>query len=196
MRAVRFISRFEWPFDLRKSAKVILFGVLLSLVETGSSTYTVERSPDSDLSRIVSPSGQVVSTGRWLSTGPEGPWNFYESNGNRGATITLSQGVPNGPLRFYWGSRVVPSAAGRLQVAGTVRDGKFEQRWLRYAANGAVINETLYQNDELISTRSYLPNGMELPPGAAMARARQLDNVDRQLLRLLLAVTHHAKAVE
>ena len=164
------------------------------MAEIGCTTsYIVERLPGSSLSQIVSPSGQMLCAGRWSSDGPEGTWNFYESNGNRTATITFSQGAAAGPLRFYWGSLVVPSAAGKLQVIGTVRDGKFEQRWIRYAANGAVMNETVYWNDEMMSTRSYSSGGTALPPTTALARARLLDYADRRLLRSLLIIVHHAK---
>jgi hypothetical protein len=191
-----FLLRSERAFYLTKLASVILVGVSLLLAGTGCSTYVVERSPGGDVSRIVGPSGRVVSTGRWLSSGPEGSWDFYEGDGNRAATITFSRGIPDGPLRFYWGSFVIPSAAGKLQVDGMVRDGKFEKTWLRYAANGTMMNATKYQNDQLISARSYSSNGVELPPAAAMAMARRLDYADRQLLRSLLAVTRHAKAAE
>jgi hypothetical protein len=192
-RAVRFIAHREWFRSASKLTTVVLLGILVSIAEIGCTHYTVERLPGSSLSRIVSPSGQVVCTGRWSSDGPEGPWDFYESNGNRTATITFSQGAAAGRLLFYWGSLVVPSAAGKLQVVGTVRDGKFEQRWIRYAANGAVMNETVYWNDEMMSTRSYSSGGAELPPAAAIARARQLDYADRRLLRFLLIIVHHAK---
>jgi hypothetical protein len=149
--------------------------------------------PGSSLSQTVSPDGQLLCTGRWSSNGPEGPWDFYESNEKRTATIIFSQGSAAGQVRFYWGPQVVPSAAGKLQVGGTVRDGKFEQRWIRYAANGALIKETVYWDDEMMSTRSYSSGGAKLPPAAAIARARLLDSADRRLLRSLLTIVHHAK---
>ena len=193
-RAVRFVPHRGWLRSASKLTTVVLLGILISIAEIGCTTsYTVERLPGSGLSQIVSPSGQVLCTGRWSSDGPEGTWDFYESTGNRTATITFSQGAAAGRLRFYWGSLVVPSAAGKLQVTGIVRDGKFEQRWIRYAANGTVMNETVYWDDEMMSTRSYSPEGAELDPAAAGARARQLDNADRRLLRFLLTIMHHAK---
>jgi hypothetical protein len=193
-RAVRFMPHREWVRTASKLSTVVLLGILLSIAEIGCTHYnTVERLPGSSLSQIVSPDGQVLCTGRWSSDGPEGPWDFYESNGNRTATITFSKGAAAGPLRFYWGSQVVPSAAGKLQVVGTVRDGRFEHRWIRYAANGSVMNETVYWNDEMMTTRSYSSEGAELPSGAAIARARLLDYADRRLLRLLLNIVHHAK---
>jgi hypothetical protein len=192
-RAVRFVPHREWLCSARNLTTVVL-GILVSIVEIGCTTsYTVARVPGSSLSQIVGPSGQMLCAGRWSSEGPEGTWNFYESNGNRTATITFRQGAAEGQLRFYWGSFVVPSAAGKLQVMGTVRDGKFEQRWIRYAANGAVMNETVYWNDEMMTTRSYSSKGVELPPAAAIARARLLDYADRRLLRSLLTIVHHAK---
>jgi hypothetical protein len=45
----------------------------------------------------------------------------------------------------------------------------------------------------MISTRSYSSGGAELPPAAAIARARQLDYADRRLLRFLLIIVHNAK---
>jgi hypothetical protein len=193
-RAVRFVPHRGWLLSASKLTTVVLLGILVSMAEIGCTTsYTVERLPGSSLSQIVSSSGQMLCAGRWSSDGPEGTWNFYESNGNRTATITFSQAAAAGPLRFYWGSFVVPSAAGKLQVMGIVRDGKFEQRWIRYAANGAVMNETVYWNDEMMSTRSYSSDGAELPPAAALARARLLDYADRRLLRSLLNIVHHAK---
>lgn len=193
-RAVRFLPHREWLHSASKLTAVVLLGIVASVAEIGCTHYnTVEQLPGSGLSQIVSPSGQVLCTGRWSSQGPEGIWDFYESNGNRTATITFSQGAAAGQLRFYWGSLVVPSAAGKLQVMGTVRDGKFEQRWIRYAANGRVTNETVYWNDEMMSTRSYSSDGAELPPAAAIERARLLDYADRRLLRSLLIIVHHAK---
>jgi hypothetical protein len=192
-RAVRLVPHREWLCSARTLTTVVL-GILVSIAEIGCTTsYTVERLPGSSLSQIVGPSGQMLCAGRWSSDGPEGTWNFYESNGNRTATITFSRGAAAGQLRFYWGSFVVPSAAGKLQVMGTVRDGKFEQRWIRYAANGALMNETVYWNDEMMTTRSYSSEGAELPPAAAIARARLLDYADRRLLRSLLIIVHHAK---
>jgi len=96
-------------------------------------------------------------------------------------------------MRFYWVSLVVPSDAGKVKVTGTVRDGRFEHRWIRYAANGRVMNETVYWDDEMMSANSYSSEGAELPPEEAMARARELDNDDRQLLRLLLNIVHHGE---
>jgi hypothetical protein len=191
---VRFVPHRGWLRSASKPTTVVLLGVLVSIAEISCTTsYTVERLPGSGLSQIVSPSGQVLCTGRWSSEGPEGTWDFYESNGNRTATITFSKGAAAGQLRFYWGSLVVPNAAGKLQVMGTVRDGKFEQRWVRYAANGAVMNETVYWDDEMMSTRSYSSEGAELPPAAAVERARLFDYADRRLLRSLLMIVHHAK---
>ena len=192
-RAVRFVPHRGWLRSARTLTTVVL-GILVSIAEIGCTTsYTVERLPGSSLSQIVGPTGQMLCAGRWSSDGPEGTWNFYESNGNRSATITFSQGTAAGQLRFFWGSFVVPSAAGKLQVMGTVRDGKFEQRWIRYAPNGAVMNETVYWDDEMMSTRSYSSKGAELPPAAAIASARLLDYADRRLLRSLLTIVHHAK---
>jgi hypothetical protein len=191
---VRFIPRRERLCSASKLTSVVLLGILVSIAEIGCTHYyTVERLPGSNLSRIVSPKDHVVCIGRWSSDGPEGPWDFYESNGDQTASITFRQGVADGPLRFYWGSRVVPGAAGKLQVTGTVRDGRFEQRWIRYAANGTVTNETVYWDDEMMSASSYSSEGAELPPGEAAARAIQLDNDDRRFLRLLLNIVHHAK---
>ena len=193
-RAVRFVPHRGWLRSASKLTTVVLLGILGSMAEIGCTTsYTVERLPGSTLSQIVGPSGQMLCAGRWSSDGPEGIWNFYESNGNRTATITFSHGAAAGQLRFYWGSLVVPSAAGKLQVIGTIRDGRFEQRWIRYSANGAVMNETVYWDDEMMSTRSYSSGGAELPPAAAIARARLLDYADRRLLRSLLTIVHHAK---
>jgi hypothetical protein len=193
-RAERFVPHRGWSRSASKLTTVVLLGILGSMAEIGCTTsYTVERLPGSILSQIVSPSGQMLCAGRWSSDGPEGTWNFYESNGNRTATITFSQGVPAGRLRFYWGSLVVPSAAGKLQVMGIIRDGKFEQRWIRYAADGSVMNETVYWNDEMMTTRSFSSEGAELPPAAAIARARLLDYADRRLLHSLLIIVHHAK---
>jgi len=187
-------SHWEWLGSANKLTTVVLLGILLSIAEVGCTHYnTVERLPGSSLSEIVSPDGQVLCTGRWSSNGPEGPWDFYESNGNRTATILFSQGAAAGQVRFYWGSQVVPSAAGKLQVVGTVRDGTFEQRWIRYSANGAVMNETVYWDDEMMSTRSFSSGGAELPPAEAIARARLFDDADRRLLRSLLTIVHHAK---
>ena len=107
-----------------KLTSVVLLGILVSVAAVGCAHYTVERLPGSNLSRIVSPQDHVVCIGRWSSDGPEGPWDFYESNGNQTAAISFSRGVADGPLRFYWSSLVVPSAAGKLQVTGTVRDGR------------------------------------------------------------------------
>jgi hypothetical protein len=166
---------------------------LASVAEIGCTHYVVEPLPGSSLSQIVSPSGQMLCAGRWSSDGPEGTWDFYESNGNRTATINFSQGAAVGQLRFYWGSIVVPSAAGKLQVMGTVRDGRFEHRWIRYATNGSVMNETVYWNDEMMMTRSYSSEGVELPPATAIARARLLDYADRRLLHSLLSIVRHAK---
>jgi hypothetical protein len=193
-RAVPFMPHREWLRGASQLTTVVLLGILLSIAEIGCTHYnTVEHLPGSSLSEIVSPDGQVLCTGRWSSNGPEGPWDFYEGNGNRTATIIFSQGAAAGQLRFYWGSQVVPSAAGKLQVVGTVRDGKFEQRWVRYAANGSVMNETVYWDDEMMSTRSYSSVGEELPPAAAITRARELDYADRRLLRSLLIIVRHAK---
>ena len=193
-RAVRFPPHPEWLRSASKLTAVVLLGVFASVAEIGCTHYnTVERLPGSSLSQIISPSGQMLCAGRWSSDGPEGTWAFYESNGNRTATITFSKGAPAGQLRFYWGSLVVPSAAGKLQVMGTVRDGKFEQRWIRYAANGSVMNETVYWDDEMMSTRSYSSEGVELPPATAIATARLLDYADRRLLRSLLLIVQHAK---
>ena len=173
---------------------IFLLGILFSIAEIGCTHYnTVERLPGSSLSQIVSPDGQVLCIGRWSSGVPDGPWDFYESSGNQTAMITFSHGVADGPLRFYWGSQVVPSAAGKVQVLGTVRDGRFEQRWFRYAANGAVINETVYWDDEMMNTRSYSSEGAELPQAASGAKARLLDESDRRFLRSLLTIVHHAK---
>jgi hypothetical protein len=192
--AVRFLPHREWLRSATKPTTTVLLGILVSIAEIGCTHYnTVERLPGSSLSEIVSPAGQVLCTGRWLSDGPEGTWDFYESNGNRTATITFRQGAAAGQLRFYWGSLVVPSAAGKLQVMGTVRDGKFEQRWIRYAPNGAVTNETVYWDDEMMNTRSYSSEGAELPPAAAIEKARLLDYADRRLLRSLLIIVRHAK---
>jgi len=193
-RALRFMPHREWVRAASKLSTVVLLGILVSIAGIGCTHYnTVERLPGSSLSQIVSPDGQLLCTGRWSSDGPEGPWDFYESNGNRTATITFSQGVAHGPLRFYWGSLVVPSAAGKLQVVGTVRDGRFEQRWIRYATNGSVMNDTVYWDDEMMTTRSYSSQGAELPPETAIARARLLDYADRRLLHSLLKIVHHAK---
>ncbi|HYZ74567.1 MAG TPA: hypothetical protein VE641_15930 [Chthoniobacterales bacterium] len=192
--AVRFLPHREWLRSASKLTAFVLLGILISVAEIGCTHYnTVEPLSGSSLSQIVSPTGQTLCTGRWSSAGPEGPWDFYESNGNRTATIIFSQGAPAGQLRFYWGSLVVPSAAGKLQVMGTVRDGKFEQRWIRYATNGSVMNETIYWNDEMMTTRSYSSEGVELPPATAIARARLLDYADRRLLRSLLLIVRHAK---
>jgi hypothetical protein len=177
-----------------KLSTVVLIGTLVSIAEIGCTHYnTVEQLPGSSLSEIVSPDGQVLCSGRWSTAGPEGPWDFYESNGNRIATILFSQGASAGQLRFYWGSQVVPSAAGKLQVVGTIRDGRFEHRWIRYAPNGAVTNETVYWDDEMMSTRSYSSEGAALAPAAATEKARLLDDADRRLLRSLLIIVHHAK---
>ncbi|HEX6562992.1 MAG TPA: hypothetical protein VF020_01845 [Chthoniobacterales bacterium] len=191
---MRFLSHRDWLRSASKLTAVVLLGILASVAEIGCTHYNiVEPLPGSSLSQIVSPSGQMLCAGRWSSDGPEGIWNFYESNGNRTATITFSQGTPAGQLRFYWGSFVVPSAAGELQVMGTVRDGKFEHRWIRYATNGSVMNETVYWNDEMMTTRSYSSEGVQLPPATAIARARLLDDADRRLLRSLLTIVRHAK---
>jgi len=192
-RAVRFIPRREWLRFASKVSWIVLLGILFSIAEIGCTHYAVERLPGSNLSRIVSPKDQVVCIGRWSSDGPEGSWDFYESNGNQTAAITFSRGVADGPLRFYWSSPVVPSAAGKLRVTGTVRDGRFEQRWFRYAANGRVMNEAVYWDDEMMSANSYSSEGAELPPRESAARAIQLDNDDRRLLRSLLNIVRHAK---
>ena len=193
-RAVRFMPHRDWLRSASRLTTGVLVGILGSLAEIGCTHYnTVERWPGSGLSEIVSPDGQVLCTGRWSSAGPEGPWDFYESNGNRTATITFSEGAPAGQLRFYWGSQSVPGAAGKLQVVGTVRDGTFEQRWIRYAPNGTVMNETVYWNDEIMNTRSFSSEGAELPPTEAMEKAKVLDDADRRLLHSLLKIVHHAK---
>ena len=192
-RAVRFIPRWRGLCSTSKLTSVVLLGILVSVAEIGCTHYAVEPLPGSNLSRIVSPKDQVVCIGRWSADGPEGPWDFYESSGNQTALITFNRGVVDGPLRFYWGSLVVPSAAGKLQVTGMVRDGRFEQRWFRYAANGKLMNEAVYWDDEMITANSYSSEGAELSPGEAAARSVQLDNEDRRFLRLLLNIVHHAK---
>ena len=191
---MRFLPHREWLRSASKLTAVVLLGIVASVAEIGCTHYnTVEPLPGSSLSQIVSPSGQMLCAGRWSSDGPEGTWNFYESNGNRTATITFRQGAAAGQLRFYWGSLVVPSAAGKLQVIGTVRDGKFEHRWIRYAANGAVENETVYWDDEMMTTRSFSSEGAELAPAAGLERARLLDYADHRLLHSLLIIVRHAK---
>ena len=193
-RAVRFMPYRDWLRSASKLTTRVLVGILVSIAEIGCTHYnTVEQWPGSGLSEIVSPDGQVLGTGRWSSAGPDGPWDFYESNGNRTATITFSQGAPAGQLRFYWDSQAVPGAAGKLQVVGTVRDGTFEQRWIRYAPTGALMNETVYWNDEIMNTRSFSSEGAELPPTEAMEKAKVLDDADRRLLHSLLIIVHHAK---
>jgi hypothetical protein len=193
-RAEQFIHHREWSGSASKLTTVVLLGILLSIAAIGCTHYIkVEGLPRCRLIEFLSPDGQELCTVRLSSDGPEGPWDFYESNGNQTAMITFSRGVADGPLRFYWGSQVVPSAAGKVQVLGTVRDGRFEQRWFRYAANGSVINETVYWDDEMMSSRSYSSEGAELPQAASGAKARLLDESDRRFLRSLLTIVHHAK---
>jgi hypothetical protein len=193
-RPVRFMPRREWLRGASKLTTTVLIGIWLSMAQIGCTHYnTVEPLPGSGLSQILSPDGQMLCTGRWSSEGPDGPWDFYEGNGDRIATIMFSQGAAAGQLRFYWGSQVFPNAAGKPQVIGTVRDGKFEHRWIRYSPNGSVTNETVYWDGEMMTTRSFSSEGAELSAATAIARARQLDEADHRLLHSLLKIVHRAK---
>ena len=86
-------------------ALALCFGWKTS-VGFGGNKYTLQRSSVADTpSRILDGYGRLMCSGRWLPTGPEGAWDFFESNGSRTATLTFKHGGLDGPVRLYWGSR-------------------------------------------------------------------------------------------
>jgi hypothetical protein len=176
---------------LRSYINLIFAGAVLSIAVTGCATYTLQPSPNGDhTSRIVDRAGTLLCSGQWTTNGPDGPWDFFQSNGDRRATLTFKGGVLDGPVRCYWGGPLYQSALGKIQVVGTLRDGQFDGRWTRYAASGALLNESVYQNGRLISARSY-SQGIELPPAAANSVARRFEVGDRQFFDGLVMVTRN-----
>lgn len=173
-------------------ALALCFGVKAS-IGFGGNKYTLQRSSvAAKPSRILDGYGRLMGSGLWLLTGPEGAWDFFESNGNRTATLTFKHGVLDGPVRLYWGSRAVPVAAGKRQVTGSMLNGQFAERWVRYAANGNVMNESVYQRGNLVSAHSFSPDQKELSPTESRIVALKLEAADRRLFDALLAVTKNA----
>lgn len=179
--------------QLRSYTKLILAGAIISVTLSGCATYTLQSSANGgNISRIVDGRGTVLCSGRWASGGPQGPWDFFQSNGDRRATLTFKAGVLDGPVRCYWGGPFYQTALGKIQEIGTMQNDQFAERWSRYAASGVLLNESVYQNGRLVSARSY-SGGTELPGPASISVARHFEVVDRRFFDGLVRITRNVR---
>ncbi len=73
--------------------------------------------------KITDATGNTRARGRFEKDRLEGKWLFFDTHQVKVAEITYHEGVPSGPYRTYFGSKVHPAVAGKLESEGWVQGG-------------------------------------------------------------------------
>jgi hypothetical protein len=137
--------------------------------------------------QILDAKGRVRASGKLVSGRVDGSWDFFESTGITLAKLQFSHGHLNGPIQLNFGSQVNPAAAGKTETNGAFLDDSPVGEWSAQDQTGRVFNTRVYEHGRIISARGIDDQGQPLSTEAAMARARQLEAADQQLVNTLLA---------
>ena len=86
--------------------------------------------------KIIDATGNTRAQGKFEKGKLEGKWLFFDTHQVKVAEITYHEGVPSGPYRTYFGSRVNPAAAGKLESEGWMQGRALVGHHVSYSPDG------------------------------------------------------------
>lgn len=95
--------------------------------------------------RVVGGTGSIWAQGRFVHGKMDGKWLFFDSHQIKVAEFTYRTGAASGPYRTFFGSTLIPAAAGKLESEGRFQDGRVTGRHVGYDAAGKVFTDAMVE---------------------------------------------------